>query len=99
MPRALRFLEKISRKYVNLSIICLAMAALWIDVITGREIQFPLVYVIPVALAAWRQQRILAYVMAVTLPVLRIGFEVQWNTDVLIAYAGLNALIEIAAML
>ena len=98
MPRALRFLEKINRKYANLSIICLTVAALWIDFITSREIQFPLVYVIPVALAAWRKQRILAYVMAVMLPVLRIGFEFQWNTNEF-AFVGINALIEIAAML
>lgn len=99
MLRALRFIGKISREYAKLSSAFLAVAVLWIDVITGREIKFPLVYVLPVGLAAWRQQRILAYVMAITLPVLRIGFEVSWETYPSLAVVGINALIEIAAMM
>jgi phosphotransferase system enzyme I (PtsI) len=99
MLRALRFIEQINIKYPKLSIIFLAMAVLWVDVVTGREIQFPLVYVIPVGLAAWRKQRVLAYTMAMTLPVLRIGYEIEWNIDASLAVAGFNALIEIAAMI
>jgi phosphoenolpyruvate-protein phosphotransferase len=99
MLRALQFIEKISRKYPKLSIICLAVAILWIDVVTGREIRFPLVYVIPVGLAAWRKQRILAYAMAITLPVLRIGYEIEWDINASFAVTGFNTLIEIAAMM
>ena len=72
---------------------------MWIDVVTGREIKFPLVYVIPVGLAAWRKQRILAYIMAMTLPVLRIGYEIEWNINTSFAVVGFNVLIEIAAMI
>ena len=79
MLRALRVIGKISREYAKLSSVFLAVAVLWVDVITGKETQFPLVYVLPVGLAAWRQQRILAYTMAITLPVLRIGYEVSWE--------------------
>ncbi len=96
---ALRFIDKINRKYPQLSIVCLAVAVLWIDVVTGREIKFPLVYVIPVGLAAWRKKRILAYVMAITLPVLRIGYEIEWNINTSFAVVGFNVLIEIAAMI
>ena len=99
MLRAPRFIGKISREYAKLSSVFLAVTVLWIDVITGREIQFPLVYVLPVGLAAWRQQRILAYGMALTLPVLRIGFEFSWETTPSLVIVGINALIEIAAML
>ncbi|MGA2322814.1 MAG: phosphoenolpyruvate--protein phosphotransferase [Sedimentisphaerales bacterium] len=99
MLRALRFIEQINIKYPKLSIVFLAAAVLWIDVITGREIQFPLIYVIPVGLAAWRKQRILAYVMAITLPVLRIGYEIEWNIDASFAVVGFNVLIEISAMI
>jgi phosphoenolpyruvate-protein phosphotransferase (PTS system enzyme I) len=99
MLTLLRFIEKLNIKYPKLSIVCLAVAVLWIDVITGREIQFPLVYVIPVGLAAWRKRRILAYTMAITLPVLRIGYEIEWNINTSFAVAGFNALIETAAMM
>ena len=99
MRRALRFIGKVRREYATLSSLFLAVAVVWIDVITGREIQFPLVYVLPVGLAAWRQQRILAYTMAMTLPVLRIGYEVSWEIHPSLAIVGINALIEIAAML
>jgi phosphoenolpyruvate-protein phosphotransferase len=98
MLRALRLTEKFKIKHPKLPIVCLAVAMLWIDVITGREIKFPLVYVIPVGLAAWKRQRILAYVIAMTLPVLRIGYEIEWNINASVAVAGFNALIEIAAM-
>jgi phosphoenolpyruvate-protein phosphotransferase len=96
--RALRFIIKFSGDYPKLSSVFVAVAVLWIDVITGREIQFPLVYVVPVGLAAWRKQRLLAYIMALTLPVLRIGYELPWETNPSLIIAGFNALIEIAAM-
>ena len=99
MLNVLRFIEKLNTKYPKLSIVCLAVAVLWIDVVTGKEIQFPLVYVIPVGLAAWRKQRTLAYTMAMTLPVLRIGYEIEWNINTSFAVTGFNALIETAAMM
>ena len=98
MLRALRVIGKISREYAKLSSVFLAVAVLWVDVITGKETQFPLVYVLPVGLAAWRQQRILAYAMAITLPVLRIGYEVSWEIYPSLAIVSINALVEIAAM-
>lgn len=98
MPRALRFIIWINRTYLKLSSVFVAVAVLWIDVITGTEIKFPLIYVVPVGLAAWRKQRIMAYVMAVILPVLRIGYEFPWWSDASLAVAGINALIEMVAM-
>ncbi len=98
MRRALRFVEKISKKHPKLSVVIFAVLVLWIDIISGQEIQFPLVYVFPVGLAAWRSQRYLAYALAMMLPVLRIGYEFPWGTNASLVIAGLNALIEIAAM-
>jgi hypothetical protein len=43
MLRALRVIGKISREYAKLSSVFLAVAVLWVDVITGKETQFPLV--------------------------------------------------------
>jgi phosphoenolpyruvate-protein phosphotransferase (PTS system enzyme I) len=98
MPRALRFIVRINRTYPKLSSIIVAMAMFWIDIITSSEIQFPLIYVFPVGMAAWQRQRILAYGMAIILPVLRIGYEFPWGADASLAVAGLNALIEVFAM-
>jgi phosphoenolpyruvate-protein phosphotransferase (PTS system enzyme I) len=98
MQRVLEFIVKISRTYPKLTSVFVAVAVLWIDIITDKEIHFPLVYVIPVGLAAWRKQRIPAYMMAVILPLLRIGYEFPWAGGASLSVAGLNALIEIAAM-
>jgi phosphoenolpyruvate-protein phosphotransferase (PTS system enzyme I) len=98
MQRVPRFIVHINRTYPKLTSVFVAVAVLWIDIITDKEIHFPLVYVIPVGLAAWQRQRIQAYFMAVILPLLRIGYEFPWGSPASLAVPGLNALIEIAAM-
>ncbi len=98
MQRALRWIAGINRTYPKLTSIFVAAGVLLIDIFTGKEIQFPLVYVVPVGMAAWRKQRMLAYVMAVVLPVLRIGYELPGGGNASLSVAGLNALIEIASM-
>ena len=45
-------MESIGKTNRTLIVILLALATLWLDLVTGREVQFPLVYVLPVALAA-----------------------------------------------
>jgi len=98
MPPTLQFIATFSNRYPKLSVGIFTALVLWIDMITDQEIQFPLVYVIPVGLAAWHKRRHLAYTLAMTLPVLRIGYEFPWGTNVSLVIAGLNALIEIAAL-
>ena len=99
MQLARRFMHTINKRYARLSSVFLAVIVLWVDIITDTEIHFPLVYVLPVALAASRGQHYLAYALATTLPLLRIGFEFPWGTGASLAIAGINAVIEIAAML
>lgn len=89
---------RIGNRYPRGSSLLLAALVLWIDIVTGRDVQFPLVYVLPVALAAWRGEPLLACLLGVGLPLLRIGFELPWESEPSIAIAGLNAVIEIAAM-
>ena len=98
MQRALRFIVLANRAYPQLSSVLVAAGVLCVDIVTGKEIQFPLVYVVPVGMAAWRKQRALAYGMAVILPVLRIGYEFPRGPDASLPIACLNALIEIGAM-
>lgn len=79
MQLARRFMHTINKRYARLSSVFLAVIVLWVDIITDTEIHFPLVYVLPVALAASRGQHYLAYALATTLPLLRIGFEFPWE--------------------
>ena len=99
MKITIEWMRRISNRYPRISSLLLAALVLWLDVITGRDIQFPLVYVLPVGLAAWRGDSPFACLLGVVLPILRIGFEFPWETEASIAIAGLNAVIEISAML
>jgi hypothetical protein len=45
MTRVLQFIEKINRKSATVLNISLTLAVLWIDLITGRDVQFPLLYI------------------------------------------------------
>ena len=98
MPRGLRWMASITRKYPRFASVFLAAVVLWIDLVTGNETQFPLAYVLPVALAAWRHLPYLAYALATTLPLLGIAYEFPWGSNASLAIAGVNALIEVAAM-
>jgi hypothetical protein len=57
----------------------LAALVLAVDYITGRAIQFPIVYAIPIGLAAWRRLRGLAYGGAAILPAARLFFHFLWG--------------------
>jgi phosphotransferase system enzyme I (PtsI) len=98
MQRALSLILWISRIYPKLSSLFVAMVVLLIDIVTDKAFQFPLFYVVPVGMAAWRKQRMLAYCMAVTLPVLRLFHESPVGGGAPLSEAGLNLLIEIASM-
>src|SRR5258706_4312118 len=49
---------------------------LWVDYATGPNTQFPVVYVIPVTLAAWYSGRWPALALAVTMPLVHVVFLV-----------------------
>jgi hypothetical protein len=48
----------------------------WLDYVTGTSSQFPVVYVIPVSLAAWYSGRWPALVLAVAMPLVHVLFLV-----------------------
>jgi hypothetical protein len=54
--------------------IALGAGMLWIDHLNGLSAQFPVVYVVPVCLAAWYSGRGPALALAVAVPLLRLGF-------------------------
>jgi hypothetical protein len=79
--------------------ILIALIILTIDYITGRHIQFPLLYVLPIGIAAWKSQKYTAYSMAILLPVARIGFHFPWNETQSLSAAILNSLVSMVALI
>ena len=98
MTRALRFVKQITEK--NPSAICLlvALVTLFVDFATGRDIRFPLLYVLPIGLAAWMGRKTLAYVLSVLLPMMRVSFEIPWQVPELLSVESINAAIEALAL-
>src|SRR4051812_9462034 len=56
--------------------VAIAGLLLWADYITGPKAQFPVVYVIPVFIAAWYSGRWAAVTLAVALPLVHAAFLV-----------------------
>ena len=98
MTRALRFVKQVTKR--NPSAICLliALVTLFVDLATGRDIRFPLLYVIPIGLASWMGRKTLAYILSVLLPVMRVYFEVLWQVPELLPIESINAAIEALAL-
>ncbi|PKN87662.1 MAG: phosphoenolpyruvate--protein phosphotransferase [Deltaproteobacteria bacterium HGW-Deltaproteobacteria-1] len=99
MQPILGFIEKMNTKTATRCIIFLSLAVLGIDLIMGKEVQFPLIYVLPVGIAAWRNQKNLAYAMSIVLPVVRGVYEFPWHTSASLSMASINTLMEIAALM
>ena len=98
MKRALRYVNQVTQK--NPSAVCLliALITLSVDFATGRDIRFPLLYLLPIGLASWMGRRTLAYALSVLLPLLRISFEIAWRVPELLPVESINALIEVLAL-
>jgi hypothetical protein len=77
----------------------LGLLVLLVDYGTGRELQFPLLYVVPVALGAWFGERTLAMILAVTLPMCRIWFDQLWRVPETAVFEGVNATIQAVMLL
>jgi hypothetical protein len=76
-----------------------AVIVLVIDYITGKPIQFPIAYALPVGMAAWREQKATAYVIAILMPLARVGFHFPWHETQSLSVAVLNAPISILALI
>jgi hypothetical protein len=65
------------------------------DFVSGANIQFPILYMLPIALASWSGKRIQALILAVVLPCLRLIFRVMWNLPWMTIDSTINILIRI----
>lgn len=76
----------------------LAVLTVGIDYLLGPFVQFPIVFVVPVALAAWFSGRGWGLVLAVLLPLARLGFTLTWEVPWGVGYSLLNLLIRVAVL-
>jgi hypothetical protein len=74
----------------------LSLSALLVgcDYATGSVIQFPLLFVIPVSLAAWSGRRVHAYVLAVLLAGSRVVLNYAWHIQQSPFDMGINFIIR-----
>ena len=69
-----------------------------IDYATGKFIMFPILFVIPVMLAAWFSAKRTAYVLAVALPLGRLAIASLFDKPDPFVFLAVNALIRMAVL-
>jgi hypothetical protein len=79
---------------------CILVASLVMvgDYITGRHIQFLIFYVLPVGMSALNGRDIMAYLMAIILPLIRIAFYFLWPGTISLSTTITDTLIAICAL-
>lgn len=78
----------------------IALIIIQIDVLTGEDIEFQILFVIPVALAAWSLKPYQAYGLAIALPLLRLGFVLfYWEKSHFLDVLVYNVIISILALM
>lgn len=69
----------------------LSFAALTLDYLTGRVVRFPILFVVPVALASWQSGKSFGMGLAILLPLIRFGFNFLWPKEYHLGISALNA--------
>lgn len=82
----------------NIFCFIIALVVLVVDFYTGKYIRFPILYIIPVGIAAWYNQKTMAYGLAVFLSLARFGFHVPWHETESLFSAGINACVRISTL-
>lgn len=89
---------KLNRPYSIWLSYGLAVLVLAIDYYTGKNIDFPILYVLPIGLAGFSREKIAAYFLSVTLPAARFGFHFLWHDNKLLHVNLANVLIMICSL-
>ena len=58
----------------------LSFACVFIDYITGPLVQFPIIFLVPVALTSWYNGKIWGLLLSLLLPLVRMVFTFYWPT-------------------
>jgi len=99
LKSALTSIRKLYGQRTTVSCLLASVIVLVIDYITGKHIEFPIAYALPVGMAAWREQKGTAYVIAILLPLARVGFHFPWHEAQSLSMAVLNAPITVLALI
>lgn len=83
---------------LDLGCIALSAVCLAVDYRLGPFIQFPIVYLIPVSLAAWHGSRTLALALAIVLPLVRLYFITLWDPPWTLMASSVNAVIRMSVL-
>ena len=90
-PPALRKRDPRPIHWVSVSVLCLI-----VDFLLGPKVQFPVVYLLPVSMAAWYGGRVWGVSLAVTLSLCRFAFNTIWDPPWMSTLdSAINALIRI----
>jgi hypothetical protein len=86
-------------KHPNLLLLCwvlLAVMVLAVDYLTGPNIRFPILYLLPIVLSAWLNGLGWSLGFAVGLPLVQLSLSKFWGTWYTPLYGAVNTLIRIA---
>lgn len=92
-------LSDIVREYPVFFSILASFLIIQFDLLTGEDIEFPLLFAIPVAMAAWGLNLAFALGIAVVLPLLRVCFVIFfWKDSQAFHILLINAIITMSAL-
>lgn len=78
--------------------IAMALSVLSLDLISGPFVQFPIFFVLPVALATWYNGKWWGFLYAFALPLVRLYFNTVWQIPWTMFEGTVNALIRITVL-
>jgi len=96
MLRLMRFRN--SRLYLS-GTAALAVLILVADYFTGPFIQFPILFLAPVALVCWINRRLWGVLYSIALPLIRLLFEFIWQTPVSWRVLSVNLFVQVSVLL
>lgn len=100
MPDHTKDIHHIIEEHPMFFAVIAALLVMEFDLITGEEIEFPVLFAIPVALAAWGLMPFMAYGLSIALPLLRVGFVLFfWDRSQALHVLVINAIITITALI
>jgi hypothetical protein len=99
MKELSRVMVEFYEKQTIIICILVALLVLGVDYGTGKFVAFPILYALPVGMAAWKLKRNTAFLLAISLSIVRVEFVYLWKFTESIPYAVINAIIRILALL
>jgi hypothetical protein len=76
-------------------LVALAACILFLDCISGPQFQFPILYTVPVLLAAWYRGCVYGYSLAVVMPLVRFFMRAVWQEPSSLTEALANLVIRL----